>query len=73
MTSLIKTMTIQVNGQKESIDEGMTIQSFLLSKKANPNAVACELNQQIVRRPQWDKMILKEGDSLEIIRMMGGG
>jgi len=66
-------MQVQVNGQKESLENGVSVKRFLISKNINPNRVACELNLKIIRRSQLDDVILKEGDQLEIIRMMGGG
>ncbi len=66
-------MQIQLNGQKEEIKEGTTLKSLLHSKDMNPKVVACELNLKIIRRAQLERVILKEGDTLEIIRMIGGG
>lgn len=66
-------MQIQVNGKNEDVKPGSTVKSFLLEKDINPNIVACELNLEIIRRAELDKKTLKEGDILEIIRMIGGG
>lgn len=66
-------MKIQINGKEENVQDGFSVKSLLESKQINPNVVACELNLQVLRRAQLESIILKEGDRLEIIRMIGGG
>ena len=69
----IATIHIKVNGKDERIMAGMSVRQLLEEKKINPNVVACELNLTIVRRAQHSETILKEGDELEILQMIGGG
>jgi sulfur carrier protein len=64
---------IQVNGTPERVAEGTTVKTLLLNKNINPNVVACELNLKVIRRAELDNVTLKEGDVLEVIRMIGGG
>lgn len=64
---------LTVNGEPEEIREGENLKSYLERKGINPNLVVCELNEQIIRRRELEKTVLKEGDTLEIITMMGGG
>jgi len=66
-------MEIILNGLKENIEAGMTLKELLAHKNINANTVACELNLKIIRRAQLEHVTLKEGDELEIIRMIGGG
>jgi thiamine biosynthesis protein ThiS len=35
--------------------------------------VVCEVNLTIVPRMDWDRMVLYEGDRIEIIGFVGGG
>ncbi len=64
---------IHINGKTEALKPGTSLRQLLESKGINPATVACELNLKIVRRAESDKVILKENDALEIIRMIGGG
>lgn len=65
--------TIQVNGKPENVEPGTSVRDYLASKGINPNVVACELNMKIIRRPQLGDAVLKSGDVLEVIRIIGGG
>jgi thiamine biosynthesis protein ThiS len=38
-----------------------------------PARIAIELNQSVVRRNEWPKTILVEGDRVEIVHFVGGG
>jgi thiamine biosynthesis protein ThiS len=38
-----------------------------------PTRIAIELNQQVVRRDQWARTTLAEGDRIEIVHFVGGG
>jgi sulfur carrier protein len=66
-------MDITVNGESRSYPAAMTIAGLLQSLGVNPQAVVVERNLKIVPRTDIDKEIIEEGDSLEIIRMVGGG
>ncbi len=39
----------------------------------NPRLVAVEYNGEILHRQFWDDTILKDGDRLEIVTIVGGG
>lgn len=66
-------MRIRVNGHDEECAEGTTLLAFLEAKGVNPSLVACELNMDIIRRARLGETVLKDGDVLEVLRMIGGG
>ncbi|HRY30241.1 MAG TPA: sulfur carrier protein ThiS [Elusimicrobiota bacterium] len=66
-------MTIQVNGEKRQVPDGATVQSLLESLGMGAGRVACELNLNIVKRADFPSTRLKEGDSVELVQMIGGG
>jgi len=66
-------MRIIFNGKEEEVKEKIDLKQFLESKSINPNVVACELNLQVIRRKDLGSTELKNGDTLEVIRMIGGG
>ena len=65
-------MELRVNGENRSFD-GCTLQELIVSMGLNSSRVAVELNGDIVPRAEFDKMKLKNGDSLEIVHFVGGG
>jgi thiamine biosynthesis protein ThiS len=66
-------MVISVNGEKLKYEGPPTIVGLLQSLGINPKAVAVERNLQIVMSDGIETAELQDGDSLEIMRMVGGG
>ncbi|MDT3705075.1 MAG: sulfur carrier protein ThiS [Thermincola sp.] len=66
-------MKIKVNGQEIEVDNGLTILSLLEGKKINPAAVVVEHNLAIPAREKWADIQINEGDTIEIVKFMGGG
>lgn len=51
----------------------MTVLGLLEEVVSAPDGVAVELNLKIIDRKEFSSTVLTEGDSLEIIRFVGGG
>ncbi len=66
-------MQIKVNDRAVEVPESCTLEQVLLSGKLAKKPVAIILNQAVVHREQWGNHKLSPGDSLEIIRIIGGG
>ena len=64
---------IVVNGEQKSVEEGITIASFLKQLDISSPAVAVEVNQQIRPRDTHHQTFLHQGDVLEIVTLVGGG
>lgn len=66
-------MEIQVNGEKRQWDEPVTVVSLLEALGIRPVTVAVERNLRIVPREEMAREMVHDGDTIEIIRMVGGG
>ncbi len=66
-------ITIQVNGEKRTAEEGQTLLELLRELELEPERVAIELDRRIVRQTQWPETRLSEGAQLEIVQFVGGG
>ncbi|MDO8427327.1 MAG: sulfur carrier protein ThiS [Deltaproteobacteria bacterium] len=66
-------MIIRVNGEERIIEDGTTIEALLNELKIKPQAMAVDLNREIIPKRLYNNTMLKDGDSLEIVRMTGGG
>jgi thiamine biosynthesis protein ThiS len=66
-------MQLTVNGKPRRVDGAPTLLELLESIPINPRLVAVEHNGEIVRRERFELIRLGEGDTLEIIHMVGGG
>ncbi len=69
-------MKIKVNGEEIKLE--LSNKNALLSKSLElmgyrPNTIIVELNDLIVNSNKWEDVILKEGDKLEIVSIVGGG
>jgi len=66
-------MQIQVNGQSREVKKGATVRSLLEEMEIRLPHVAVELNLEVVPRAEHDGTVLREGDRLEIVTLVGGG
>ncbi len=64
---------ITVNGKARSLPDEMSVLHFLDSLKINPLAVAVELRGEALTRDRFAHEVIRDGDELEVVRMMGGG
>ena len=69
-------MKIKVNGKEKNIE--LKNEKALLSKTLEllgykPNTIVVEVNDLIINSKKWENKILKEGDRLEIVSIVGGG
>lgn len=51
----------------------MSVAALLKLKGLDVAFVAVECNAQLTRREDWAHTILKDGDRVEIVRIIGGG
>lgn len=66
-------MTIRLNGEPFEIAGPVTISALLAELNIDPRIVAVEHNVAVVKRQQYDRTIVNEGDEVEIVRFVGGG
>ncbi len=66
-------MRLAVNGKPHDVDDEPTILEFLQTNNINHLLVAVEHNGEIIKRDRLGEVSLHEGDTLEIIHVVGGG
>ena len=66
-------MRLKVNGKDEDLQAGMTVEAYLVSKGIQPQTVAVEINMNIIEKKNYAYTKLSEGDTLEVVRFVGGG
>jgi sulfur carrier protein len=64
---------ITVNGKKQYHDTPLTVCGLLQALGIVPRSVIVERNLTIVPRIELETETLQEGDTIEIIRFVGGG
>lgn len=66
-------MNITLNGEKKEVPDGVTVLGLLLQLAIQPERVAVELNENVVRKNAYATAQVKDGDRVEIVSFMGGG
>jgi sulfur carrier protein len=66
-------MQIQLNGQAQDVPDGITVSELLKIRSLDPKRVAVECNKQLVPRARHGEAVLKDGDAVEIVTLVGGG
>lgn len=63
---------IRINGEEVQV-LGMTITEYLKAKGYRAEVVAVELNGEIIPRDSFSVVRFADGDSVEVVRFVGGG
>jgi len=68
------TMFVNLNGKTHEIKLGLTLINLIEELGlADRKAIAIALNGEVLKREDYAGIVLSEGDSLEIVRAIGGG
>ncbi len=62
-----------VNGQASRYEDGVSVATLLESLGRKPLGLAVEVNLEVIPRSLHGQTLLKSGDRIEIIHMVGGG
>ena len=66
-------MIIQVNGEKHSFQDSITIRELISNLKLDPRKIAIEYNLEILPRSLYESTLIKDNDKIEIVHFIGGG
>lgn len=66
-------MNITLNGEAHAIETGTSLQQLLDALQVNCDALVVQRNDDIVARTQFSETSLEDGDTLELVRFVGGG
>lgn len=64
---------ITVNGERQTVPDGLSLTGFLAHLSLDPRKVAVERNLEIAPRNGYDSINIEAGDRLEIVHFVGGG
>ena len=66
-------LKITINGQPFNCYASMSIEDVLIYLNINLHQVIIEYNRKVINALDFNKILVQEGDSLEIITIVGGG
>ena len=66
-------IALTVNGKVRKLDGPTALERFLRDLGVDIKFVAVAYNGTVLRREEFGEVILSEGDTVEIVRPVGGG
>ena len=66
-------MTIMLNGDRVELEQPLSVTALLVQLEIDPRRVAVEHNLSIIRRQTFDRVVVNDGDTVEIVNFVGGG
>lgn len=66
-------MIAHINGKTETVIQEVSVEKLLSMKNIDPACVVVEVNKNIVKREKYGSVILNDGDTVEILKFVGGG
>ena len=66
-------IALTVNGKVQKLEEPTVLEQFLRNHDVDIKFVAVAYNGTVLRREEFGEVILSEGDTVEIVRPVGGG
>ncbi|HEY4913777.1 MAG TPA: sulfur carrier protein ThiS [Candidatus Dormibacteraeota bacterium] len=66
-------ISLQINGKRVELERPTRLLAYLDQLGVNPRTVAVEHNGTIIERAGYDAVTLDQDDTVEIVRMVGGG
>ena len=64
---------MKFNGTTISLEKVQTLHDFVTVRGFDAGRIAAELNGDIIPRKEYWNVLLKEEDTLEVVRFVGGG
>lgn len=66
-------ITVSVNGESQEVPEGTTVADLVRRLDLSHAACAVEVNRRVVPKRDHIACALDDGDSIEVVTLVGGG
>ena len=65
---------VTISGEKKQIPEGVSVSRLLsLENVEMPEYVNVSINEEFVRKEEFETKVVRDGDEVEFLYFMGGG
>ena len=64
---------VTINGEDHEFLEAASLVEYVSSLGVNVKMIAIAYNGEVLRRDEWAKVTLSDGDTVEVVRAVGGG
>ena len=66
-------MRVFINGESQEISGTPSLAELIDQLELPAARIAIEVNREVVRRSDWGRTIVQDGDRIEIVHFVGGG
>ncbi len=66
-------ISLTINGKPRELEAETALPDLLRSLDVDPRLVAVAVNGEVIPKTQYEGAVVREGDVVEIVRMVGGG
>ncbi|MCR5416765.1 MAG: sulfur carrier protein ThiS [Pseudobutyrivibrio sp.] len=63
---------VQINGESYNVS-GKSLDAVLADLNFDAKKIAVEINEDIVPKANYPQVLLKDGDTVEVVSFVGGG
>lgn len=64
---------LTINDKKVEFIENETLKDFLIRNNFDPDFLAYEVDEKLVKKIDFDKFIVEDGSKVEVFSFVGGG
>ena len=64
---------VHLNGEPRAFPDGVTVAELVDACGLRPEIVAVEVNRELVARARRTTLLLRDGDQIEVVTLVGGG
>lgn len=64
---------LTINDKKVEFIENETLKDLLIRNNFDPDFLACEVDEKLVKKIDFDKFIVEDGSKVEVFSFVGGG
>jgi thiamine biosynthesis protein ThiS len=66
-------MKVFINGETKEISKRVNLLELLSEFSLPSERIAIELNREVVRKKDWESILINDADKIEIVHFVGGG
>ena len=66
-------MKVFINGETKEITKQFNLLELLKEFSLPSERIAIELNKEVVRKKDWESILINDADKIEIVHFVGGG
>ena len=66
-------MNITLNGRSEELKAHYTLKKIINQFCVDQRRVIAEVNGEVIKPVLWDNTAIKDGDTVELVNLVGGG